>query len=95
MWHASLSFKEQRPPDEYERGLQEDLEGVGDGSQQWYQDPGRGIVHLRRRLTAKEQAIAGSPRDIRNTPEMDKRFAAMARLMGVTLQTMREWEGLD
>lgn len=55
------------------------LYGVGDPELgEWIED-GRGVVHVRRRLTPAEQAAAGIPgvRDIRGTTEERDRIALL------------------
>ena len=41
------------------------------------------VVHLRRRLTAAEAKKVGPVRDIRGTPERDRRLAATVRRSGI------------
>jgi len=57
------------------------LAGVGDPELgEWRERGRRGIVHLRRRLSADEQRRAriGEPRDVRGTPEEARRLRAVA-----------------
>jgi len=56
------------------------LRGTGDASRgEWLESGPRGIIHIRRRLSASEQEIFGIPevRDIRGTEEERERFTAL------------------
>lgn len=57
------------------------LRGAGDvDAGEWAEDPGRGVVHLRRRLT-KREAHGLAVVDIRDTWEAQKRFNAVRRYL--------------
>lgn len=55
----------------------EALAGVGDASLGEWIEHGNIAMHVRRRLSAAEQAIIGDIRDIRDTPEARTRHARM------------------
>jgi len=58
------------------------LQGVGDPALgEWREDGNRGVVHIRRRLSAEERASAGNlgVRDIRGSNEERARLRALFR----------------
>lgn len=58
------------------------LNGVGDPSLgEWEEAGKRGVYHVRRRLSAAEQAEFGIPvvRDVRGTPEYEERLVGLLR----------------
>lgn len=61
------------------------LRGVGDAALgEWPETGANGVMHLRRRLTVEERVLAGrgrllEVRDIRGTPEEQRRFRRLAR----------------
>jgi hypothetical protein len=66
------------------------LKGVGDASLgQWEEWAGR-FYHVRRRLTAEEQASVGDALDIRGTPEAERRRAAVERFLPPHMRNWRE-----
>ncbi len=84
MWHASVAtLTPILVPEETMREFAQDaLAGVGsaiDG--EWYEFNDGVFYHLRRRLTADEQAIVGEPCDIRGTDEQQKRWRRMYRFL--------------
>ena len=91
MWHASVSFPFPQRARAYRAALKHALRGVGVQSMQWVEQGNSGVWHCRRRLTKKEQEIAGAPLDIRGTPEHRERAAAAAHLFGLDLETAMEW----
>jgi hypothetical protein len=66
------------------------LKGVGDATLGEWREMGDIAVHLRRRLTAKEQAVAGIDAvvDVRGTPEGATRIACMRPYLPAS---MAEW----
>lgn len=67
----------------------EALAGVGDaGLGQWGECSGY-AYHLRRRLTAAEQAGIGGAKDIRGTPEAEKRYLAVRKFLPLKY---RDWK---
>lgn len=94
MWHASIAShgdngQVQRmdsrwrpPPQLYWQRAEKVLRGVGDASLGEWRDVGDGAVHLRRRLSALEQAQRGLVvRDVRGTPEADELLAPVRHLL--------------
>jgi hypothetical protein len=56
------------------------LEGVGDLSRgEWPEVGANGVMHLRRRLSGREQERVGNVRDIRGLPEERRRLALLFR----------------
>lgn len=76
MWHASCAGK--FDCDWLKRFATTALAGVGDESKQWEEWTGRAF-HIRRRLTAAEQAEVGDAVDCRGTKEGQQRFEAVRR----------------
>lgn len=75
MWHASARAE---PPELALAIARRALSGVGDAALgEWLEHGGRGTVHLRRRLSAEEQALVGDVRDIRGTPEERARVCVL------------------
>jgi hypothetical protein len=76
VWHASGRGDTKR---ESERLARMALNGVGDAALgEWVEQGERGVVHVRRRLSAAEQAEHGlEVRDIRGTPEETWRQLAL------------------
>jgi hypothetical protein len=75
VWHASGKGRTIR---ESKQIALDGLTGVGDRTLgEWTDDPGRGIFHVQRRLSAEEREAFGVPEpfDIRGTPEEAKRIA--------------------
>lgn len=67
-WPASQNFLREQ--------VIEALTGVGDATRgEWHEWSGR-AYHLRRRLSADEQAQVGDAVDVRGTPEETRRLAA-------------------
>lgn len=79
MWHVSIASR--HLSDAALRRLARDaLYGVGDASRgEWHEiTESRGVrfYHIKRRLSAAEDAQVGPAVDIRGTPEYDARIAA-------------------
>lgn len=75
MWHVSVAHKNLAKRREL---AEQALYGVGDASLGQWRDARGKAYHIRRRMTEDEQAIAGSPNDIRNTVEAEGRARAVA-----------------
>lgn len=60
---------------------------------QWEEWTGRAF-HLRRRLTAEEQANVGPAVDCRGTPEWGRRFAAVEHLLPPMVRGMAHEEAI-
>lgn len=57
------------------------LDGVGDATLgEWREWTGR-AYHLRRRLSATEQAVVGEVVDVRGTPEAERRLRPVRHLL--------------
>lgn len=80
VWHASVSFPFCRDEDEpILRALAlAELAGVGDPATDRHEWTGR-AYHVRRRLTAEEQAGIGPALDCRGTAEWSKRYYGAVR----------------
>ena len=91
VWHASAaSIPAGASRDELRAMAFEALVGVGDASLgQWEEWPGYAF-HVRRRLTALEQAMVGAAVDIRGTPEQDRRYMAVREFLPVGFKDMRD-----
>lgn len=78
MWHCSIAPVGSPVPREVlERIARKQLEGVGASALgEWSECPTGYAFHLRRRLSAEEQARVGPAVDLRNTPEALARWAA-------------------
>ena len=59
---------------------------------QYTNDQGQRLVHLRRRVTAKEQEVCGDVKDIRGTPDMWKRLSIMALYNNLSMKQMADME---
>ncbi len=58
------------------------LDGVGDASLgEWLDPPVRGVLHLRRRLSAEEGEAIGPVVDVRGTDEAARRLVPVAPLL--------------
>lgn len=74
---------------------QKALAGVGDTTRgEWVMWGESDTLHLRRRLSAREQRIIGNAIDIRGTPEQLQRLAALRRSMPPGLVAMLQRQGL-
>lgn len=82
MWHASAAPVRGRHPQRETQAqiARVALTGVGDQTQQWEEWSGY-VYHIRRRLTAAEEAQVGPARDLRGTGEGARRFAAIAHTL--------------
>lgn len=69
------------PRDALARIAYEQLAGVGDSSLGEWTEMGEIAFHLRRRLTASEEATVGPAVDVRGTWESTKRRAAVDRFV--------------
>ena len=89
MWHASVLWAQgsSRGRDKA-RGL---LRYVGTGDV-WQMPGERGVDHFRRRLSVSEMEIAGTPVDIRGTPEFERRLNAVSAALGIPVDMLAEWE---
>jgi hypothetical protein len=80
VWHASGRGSTERASWAI---AQRALEGVGDASLGEWRElgaPGSGVVHIRRRLSSREQGNSGlRMRDVRDTPEADRRLEVVTR----------------
>lgn len=56
---------------------------------QWEEWTGR-AYHVRRRLTAEEQALVGEALDIRGTPEQEKRYQAVRKYLPIQYRHWKE-----
>ena len=65
------------------------LQAVGDASLGQWEQYRNETYHVRRRLTPREQVPIGDAIDIRNTPEAERRAAAMQRFLP---SYMRNWK---
>lgn len=80
MWHVSSSHRLGEPA--AWAAAERALDGVGDPALGEWCERGRGgVVHLRRRLTAEERAVAGGleVRDVRGTDEERRRITNLRR----------------
>ncbi|BCL83145.1 hypothetical protein ccbrp13_56100 [Ktedonobacteria bacterium brp13] len=59
----------------------EALAGVGDEALGQWEEWTGSAYHIRRRLSRKEQQAVGQPKDIRGTPEQQKRYEAVKRYL--------------
>ena len=86
MWHVSISFTKWSMPERYRRAARAVLDGVGLAAPEteWWERGQSGVMHLRRRMTDDEQALAGHPVDVRGTDEEICRAAAIAPYLGLT-----------
>jgi hypothetical protein len=92
VWHASAAPVPGWPANEQflKQCALTALQGVGDESLgQWEEWTGQ-AYHIRRRLTRKEQQSVGEPKDIRNTPEADKRHKAVQRYLPAQYKNWKE-----
>lgn len=81
VWHASTSTRSFPIRAVLEAEAERQLAGLGDpGLGEWREWSGR-VFHLRRRLTAAEEAITGPVADIRRTPEARRRAAAVGGML--------------
>ncbi len=79
MWHASIAYHGRRgaPIADHLARAERALRGVGDTDHEWV-ERGTIAMHLRRRLSFAERSATGLVmRDIRGTPEADRRLAAV------------------
>ena len=90
MWHASVLW-----PQGSSRGCDKArrlLRYVGTGNL-WQMPGGRGVEHFRRRLSASEMEVAGTPVDIRGTPEFDMRIVVISGVnSGCRSEAVARWE---
>jgi len=68
------------------------LEGVGDSTQEWNENPNNYAHHLRRRLTVEEQVLVGEAVDCRRTAEAYKRFRDIKNQLPERMQKFAEKE---
>lgn len=88
VWHASVSYPGRFPGSLLDDARRE-LAGVGDATRgEWVEQREirkdspmlrAWVVHVRRRLTAEEEAIIGPPVDIRGTAEFERRSEIIRR----------------
>jgi hypothetical protein len=79
VWHASVAGSLIKAV--LEREAERQLAGVGDASLGEWRETGQKAVHIRRRLTAREQLLVGPVVDIRRSAEARMRAARLgARL---------------
>jgi hypothetical protein len=71
------------------------LQGVGDASNgEWEEFTGR-AYHIRRRLSAEEEAVIGPAVDLRGTPEAVSRFEAVKPFVNAMHEAMANREIKD
>ena len=108
VWHASvtvlehvlLEAKEQGKDVEQEfielakRALKWMLHGVGKQGDEdtWLERPGKGVIHLCRRLTRAEAKRVGGVRDIRETREETARLRSMSKKLKLPYGVLRKAE---
>ena len=82
MWHASISDPRRQTSAAglFDRALDE-LDGVGDATLGEWREVGDIAVHVRRRLSAEEQATVGPVADIRGSWEATKRINRVRRYL--------------
>ena len=91
VWHVSVSnVTGKRSVSAFRAKAIKALRGVGDSEHEWHQENinGRGVYHLRRRMTDAEQKRIGSPVDIRGTPEAERRCKVTAAALGLSVETV-------
>lgn len=66
------------------------LDGVGDASLGQWEEWSGTAYHIKRRLSAAEQAIVGDAKDIRKTKEADTRRSAALRFLPPHMRNWRE-----
>ena len=91
MWHASAAFFRPHPKEKIEQWLRGMLKGVGQPETTWVEQ-GTKATHMRRLTTEREAHIIGPLRDIRDTPELDVRIAAVAETLDCKIETLRKVE---
>jgi len=81
VWHASASLGRAKALDAWElrNAAVRALAGVGDAKLGEWMDVTEIAVHLRRRLSHREQLLVGPVVDIRGTPEAAERVAVVAK----------------
>lgn len=92
MWHASVAHHGQHPQavgTEHVRKAIRALNGVGSMTRGQWVEIGERAAHVRRCLSVHEQEVTGlTPRDIRGTPEVTARLAALRRALPAELRGM-------
>jgi hypothetical protein len=89
VWHASVAGSLIKAVLESEAERQ--LAGVGDAPLGEWREVGQKAVHIRRRLTAREQRLVGPVMDIRRSDEAKMRAARLgARLSMVPAEVLTE-----
>lgn len=81
VWHASAAAAGYVATNQLEREVRAALEGVGDAQLGEWLSIGERAVHLRRRLSRREEAKVGPVVDIRGTDEAVRRIARLGRLV--------------
>lgn len=78
VWHASAApYRLAVSREVLARAAREALSGVGDATAGEWEEWSGYAFHLRRRLSAEEARTVGEIMDIRDTPEADRRCAAV------------------
>jgi hypothetical protein len=82
VWHASAAPTSIRlGPQLLERFARDALEGVGDAGLGEWVEQGDIAVHVRRRLTEREELLVGPVIDIRGTSEATERLRSVSHLL--------------
>ena len=81
MWHASAAWQTKTwvPVVALRRYVFDLLQGYGDASLGEWEEPTGAAFHLRRRLSADEEALVGPPVDVRGTAEASRRAQAVRK----------------
>lgn len=93
MWHASVSGRAFGPV-ELQLYARQALESVGDPSKEWHEWTGQ-AYHVRRRLTAEEEATIGPAVDCRGTAEWATRYYAIAHKLPEVAKRLAQQEMLS
>lgn len=81
VWHASICARVPASLGLLRAMAASELQGVGDASAgEWEEWTGKAF-HLRRRLAASEQNVTGDVKDIRGTPEVEKRLRPLRKYL--------------
>jgi hypothetical protein len=89
VWHASATVVNGDRRGGLERARAA-LHGVGDRSLGEWIEQGERAVHVRRRLSSREQMATGEARDIRGTPEERERLRVLAAELPPQLRALVE-----
>lgn len=92
VWHASASALSGWPTDQnfLRRCARAALEGVGNASEGEWEHWGNIAYHIRRRLSADEQAQIGDMVDVRGTAEAITRHNAVRQFLPIHMRDRRE-----